>query len=84
MHKTLKIIAGLVILGAGAAVAWQSYNTYSTCNTLGGQISTFLNSIIGGGAAQACYNAQILTIAGVIVAIVGLAVLFLAFRSKDK
>lgn len=84
MNKNLKVLAGAIILVVGAFVSWQSYVSVNKCSSLGGKVSTFISSLFGGNAAQACYNAQILEVGGILVAVIGLIVIFLALRKKGK
>lgn len=82
--NTWKIITGIIILVVGVGVFWQNYRTVSSCNSLTGKVSTAVTSLFGGNGAQSCYNAGIAEVAGLIVAIIGLVVLFSAARPSAR
>ena len=79
-----KTVAGLLLFIVGAYAAWQSYNTVSACSSTLGQISTAITSALGGNAAQACYNAQIIEVASALVAIIGIVVIYSAVNQKQR
>ncbi len=82
--NTWKAITGIILLIIGIGVFWQNYNVVRACNTLVGKVSTFVTSIFGGNGQQSCYNASIAEVAGVLVAIIGLVVIYSASRSATK
>jgi ascorbate-specific PTS system EIIC-type component UlaA len=82
--ETWKAVIGVILIVAGAIVAWQGSNTVNQCNTLLGKLSTVVSSIFGGTQAQACYNAEIAVIGGVIVALIGVVVVFASIRRHKK
>ncbi len=82
--NTWKVITGIIILVIGIGVFWQNYRTVAGCNSLTGKVSTALTSLFGGNGAQSCYDAGIAEVAGIIVAIIGLVVLFSATRPAKK
>jgi hypothetical protein len=49
-----------------------------------GKVATAITSIFGGTGAQACYNAQIAEVAGVLVVLIGLAVIFFPTKKGGK
>lgn len=77
-----KAITGIILLIVGVAVFFQSYKTVTGCNTVVGKLSTFFTSIFGGNGAQACYDAQLDAVGAAIVAIIGLVIIYLAFRPE--
>ncbi len=74
-------ITGIILLVVGLWVFAQNYHTQAVCNSLGGKISTFFNSLFGGNSVQACYNSMLSEIGGIIVALIGLVVLVFAFKT---
>lgn len=82
--NTWKIVTGIILLVIGIGVFWQNYKVVSGCNSLIGKVSTAVTSIFGGNGAQSCYNAQIAEVAGIIVAIIGLVVIFSATRPPSR
>jgi hypothetical protein len=82
MVNVWKLAFGLVLLVAGLVVFWQNYTTIASCGTVMGRIATFFSSLIGGQGAQACYNAQIGEVGGLVVALIGLVVLYSEFGMK--
>ena len=68
----------------GAVLSWQSYLTVTQCNSTGGSIATVISTLFGGQRAQACSNAQILEIGGIIAAVIGLVVAIFAVYGKGK
>lgn len=82
--NTWETIIGVLILVVSLFIFWQNYNTQVSCNSLGGQISNFFSSIVGGSAVQACYNSGIIEIASIIAAIIGLAVVYFAISNRSK
>ena len=79
-----KAILGVVLVIVGLAVLWNGYNTVGNCNSIFGKIGTAISSIFGGNAAQACYNAGLQEVAGVIVAIIGVIVIFVGNKAKAR
>ena len=79
-----KAITGIILILIGIAVFWQGYNTVSQCNSVLGKVATAITSIFGGTGAQACYNAQIAEVAGVLVVLIGLAVIFFPTKKGGK
>jgi hypothetical protein len=85
MDKKWKASIGVCLVIVGLVVSWKSYITINQCNSFVGKFSTFISSLFGGNAAQTCYNANIIVVAGVIVAIFGLGVIYLALKgAKGK
>jgi len=84
MEKMWKNVIGVIVLVVGAILAWQGYSGVQHCASLGGQISTFFSSLFGGNGAQTCYNANVLQWAGVLIAIIGLVVLYVANMKMSK
>ncbi len=82
--NTWKVITGIIILVIGIGVFWQNYRTVSSCHSLTGEVSTALTSLFGGNGAQSCYDAGIAEVAGIIVAIIGLVILFSASRNMPR
>jgi multisubunit Na+/H+ antiporter MnhB subunit len=79
-----KATAGIILLIVGLLVAWQGYTTINHCNSVGGRISVAVTSLFGGTQAQACYNAQIIEVGGVIIALVGLVVAASAYMKSKR
>ncbi len=77
-------ITGIILLLVGIGVAWQNYNTVTGCNSVGGKLSTALTSLFGGTGAQSCYNAQIAVVGGIIVALIGLVIIFAANKTQKR
>ncbi len=73
-------ITGILVFLIGIALFWQSYNTSVSCNSIGGQISMFFTSLVGGTGAQMCYNSVIIEVGSVIAAIIGVVVIYASFR----
>ncbi len=71
-----KALTGIILVVAGLMVAWQGYVQVSQCTSTLGQVANFFTSLLGGTAVQGCYNAQIIEIGGIIVALIGLVVIF--------
>lgn len=84
MGNKWEAATGIILFLLGVALFWQSYNTSVSCNSVGGQISNFFSSIIGGTAVQNCYNASIIEVGSVIVAIIGIVIVYAAFRKHTK
>lgn len=82
--NTWKAVTGLVILLVGVALFWNSYNQLAKCNTTGAKIVTAISNFFGGNGIQACNNASVLQVVGIIAAIVGAIVLLLAFSGNSK
>ena len=79
-----KAITGILLVVAGAVAAGQGYVAVSQCTSTWGQLANFLTSIFGGTSVQACYNAQIIEIGGIIVALIGLVVIFVGNKKVTK
>jgi multisubunit Na+/H+ antiporter MnhB subunit len=79
-----KALLGVVLVVIGIAVLWHGYSTTTSCNSVWGKLGTAIDSIFGGSAAQNCYNAGLQEIAGIIVAIIGLVVIFVGNDMKHK
>jgi putative Mn2+ efflux pump MntP len=77
-------ITGIILFLVGIGVAWQNYNTVTSCNSLGGKISTFFGSLLGANPQQACYNAQIAVVGAVIVALIGLAIIYASAQKQKR
>jgi len=77
-------ITGVILFLVGAAVAWQNYNTVTGCNTFGGKLSTAITSLFGGTGAQSCYNAQIAVVGGILVALIGLVIIYFAYQKGSR
>jgi multisubunit Na+/H+ antiporter MnhB subunit len=71
-----KALTGIILVVAGLMVAWQGYVQVSQCTSTFGQVANFFTSLFGGTGVQSCYNAQIIEIGGIIVALIGLVVIF--------
>ena len=71
-----KIVTGIILVVAGAIVAGNGYIQVSHCSTTWAQVANFFTSLFGGTAVQNCYDAQIIEIGGIIVALIGLVVIF--------
>jgi len=82
--ETWEVITGVILLIVGAVMFFQNYHTVTQCNSIGGKISTFLSSLFGGNGAQACYDSQIAEIAGILIALMGLAIIYLGAKHSDK
>lgn len=82
--ETWKAITGIILFLIGAVVALQGYNTLNQCGSVLGQVATFLGSLLGGTGAQSCYNAQIAEYGGVILAIVGIVIVYTAQKPMKK
>ena len=80
--NTWKAVTGVLLLAIGLEAFWQSYTTADQCNSILGRISIFVTSIFGGSGAQACYNAQLGQVGGVLVALIGLVVLYQVVTGK--
>jgi hypothetical protein len=65
-------------------LAWQSYVTVTQCNSNGGQVATFISNLFRGDRAQTCSNAQVVEIAGIVAAIIGLVVAAFALGGKGN
>lgn len=83
MVDVWKILLGIVLVLVGVAVLWHGYTKASSCNSLGGRIVIAITSIFGGSGAQSCYNAQLDEVAGILVAIIGLVVIFVGNGKKN-
>lgn len=79
-----KALAGIIILLIGLYVTWHGYASVAQCNSIWGKISTFFNSVFGGSAAQSCYNSGLQEVGGIIVAIIGLVIIFVRNESKKS
>jgi uncharacterized membrane protein len=79
-----KALLGIVLVVIGIAVLWHGYSTIQSCNSLWGKLGTAINSVFGGSSAQNCYNAGLQEVAGVIVAIIGLIVIFVGNSPRHK
>ena len=79
-----KATAGIILLVVGIVVAWQSYVAVSQCNSFWGKLWTGITSLFGGTQAQACYNAWIIEVAGIIAAMAGLVIAVTAFMKPKK
>ncbi|MGI0141591.1 MAG: hypothetical protein ACREBF_03005 [Candidatus Micrarchaeales archaeon] len=82
--ETWKAITGVIVFLIGAVVAFQSYNTLTQCSSALGTVSNFVTSIFGGTGVQACYNAQIGEYGGIIIAIIGLVIIYSANMKKGR
>ncbi|HVA82921.1 MAG TPA: hypothetical protein VNF06_02035 [Candidatus Aquilonibacter sp.] len=82
--ETWKAITGIILFLIGAVVALQGYNTLNNCGSVVGMIGTFVSAIIGGNGTQSCYNAQVAQYGGVILAIIGLVVIYTAQKPMKK
>jgi uncharacterized membrane protein len=82
--NTWEAIAGIIVLVVSVVLFWQNYNYSTQCNSLGGQISNFFSSLVGGTGVQTCYNAGIIEVASVIAAIIGALIIYAAVNSKSK
>lgn len=82
--ETWKAITGIILLIVGVAVAWQNYMTIGSCNSITGKIGIVIGSLFGGSPAQACFNAQIAMVGGIIVAIAGLVIIYVAASAKKR
>lgn len=71
-----KIFAGVILLVAGIIAAVQGYRVVVQCSSTFGQAENFLSSLFGGNAIQECYNAQLIELGGIIVALIGMIVIF--------
>jgi len=71
-----KIVTGIILVVAGAFVAWHGYIQVGQCSSTWGQVANFFTSLFGGTGVQSCYNAQIVEIGGLIVVLIGLVVIF--------
>lgn len=49
-----------------------------------GQVANFFTSLFGGSGVQSCYNAQIIEIGGIIVALIGLVVIFAGNKKSAR
>ncbi|MDE1825485.1 MAG: hypothetical protein KGH61_05225 [Candidatus Micrarchaeota archaeon] len=81
--QTWKAITGIILLVIGALVAFQGYGVAGQCSSALGQVGTFVSSILGGSGAQGCYNAHIAEYGGIIIAIIGLIVIYSAATAKQ-
>ena len=79
-----KAVTGIILALIGIAVFWQAYMAVSQCNSIIGMVTTVVSSIFGGSGAQSCYNAQIAEVVGIVVLLVGLAVIFFPRGRRDK
>ncbi len=79
-----KTITGVIVILIGIAVFWQGFSTVSQCNSILGKVATAVTSIFGGTGAQACYNAQIAEIGGILLVLIGLAVIFFPMKKKGR
>jgi hypothetical protein len=79
-----KAITGLILLVAGIALFWNSYNQLLRCNSTGGQIATGISKFFGGNGIPACNDATVLQIVGIVAAIAGVVILILAATDKSK
>lgn len=77
-------ITGIILFLVGLGVAWQNYITITSCNTIGGKLSTFFTSLFGGTGAQSCYNAQIAVAGGIILLIIGLVIVYASNKKQRK
>ena len=84
MNKEVTVIVGVILLVVGAVLAWQSYLTVTQCNSPGGTLATAISTFFGGQRAQACSNAQILEVGGIIAAAIGMVVALFALYDKGK
>lgn len=84
MVDVWKIILGVVLVLVGLGVLWHGYTTVSSCNSLYGKIATAITSIFGGQSAQSCYNAQLEEIAGILVTLIGVVVIFVGNGNSTK
>jgi multisubunit Na+/H+ antiporter MnhG subunit len=82
--NTWKAITGLVILLVGIALFWNSHNQLLKCDSAGGQIATAISNFFGNNGIPACNNASIFEVVGIIAAILGVIILFLAALGKAK
>lgn len=74
--NAVKTIVGIIIAAAGAIAAAQGYVNVTQCSSTWAQVANFFTSLVGGTAVQACYDAQIMEIGGIIVLLIGLVVIF--------
>lgn len=79
-----KVLLGIVLVVVGLAVLWHGYTTVSSCNSFVGKIATAISSTFGGNGAQNCYNAQLDEVGGIIVALIGLVVIFVGNGNKKE
>ena len=79
-----KAITGIILFVVGALVAFQSYGVVGQCSSALGQVGTLVSSILGGSGAQGCYNAHIAEYGGIIIAIVGLVIIYSAVAKPAK
>ncbi|MDE1845791.1 MAG: hypothetical protein KGH53_00700 [Candidatus Micrarchaeota archaeon] len=82
--ETWKTISGVIIFLIGLVVGWQGYSALQSCNSVTGQVYTFISTILGGGAASACYNANVSQYVGLIVAIIGLVIIYTSYMPMKK
>ncbi len=82
--ETWEVITGIILLIVGMVMFLQNYHTVNQCNSLGGKISTAISSIFGGTGAQSCYNSQISEIAGILIALMGLGIVYLGAKHSDR
>jgi hypothetical protein len=71
-----KIFMGVLMIVAGIVSAIQVYPIVIECTQTFGQSSNFFSSIFTGSALQICYNAQLIELGGVLVALIGMIVIF--------
>ncbi len=81
--ETWEVITGIVLLLVGLVVFGQNYHTVSQCNSIGGKISAFFTSLFGGTPVQSCYNAYVAEIGGILIALVGLGIIYLGAKHSN-
>ncbi len=79
-----EVIVGLILLVAGVALFWNGYNQLLRCNSTGGQIATAISNLFRGSGIQACNNAGIFEVVGIVAAILGVIILFLGALNRPK
>ncbi len=79
-----KAVTGIILVAAGAIVAGNGYVQVSQCSSTWGQVANFFTSLFGGSGVQSCYNAQIIEIGGIIVALIGLVVIFAGNKKSAR
>jgi len=82
--ETWKGITGIIVFLVGAYAAFQGYNQVGQCSSALGQLGTFLSSLFGGSGTQACYNAQIMEYGGIVLAIIGVIIIYSAVSKKGR
>jgi uncharacterized membrane protein len=81
--STLKMVLGVIVIILGLFFLLHSYGVIGNCS-VNPQQGAVTGSVFGGNAGQVCSRAQFGLVLGVILLIVGIAIIFIGNRGKKS